>query len=165
MRFHNRFFLLLLSMLLVLLLFSCYYKEGPAISFRSVANRMDGQYTVEGFWINDVDCTGVYNDKCSGRFSFGHERDTYVVSLRDCKPDGRGIAGYFDFKNKNRISIGFSGIIYANDSIIQWDSSFTYFGPIGNRIISEWTILKLKDTEMKLESTYQGNLYTLNLVE
>lgn len=140
------------------------YPEGPAISFRTVDNRVMGQYTVNSFEINGIDCTDVYNAKCDCDFSFSYDRDTRNMSIRNCKPDGRGVGGGYDFSDdKKQLFIGLYCAMEFQDSLIHWDTPFTYFGPIGNKKFSEWTILKLKNDEMKITCYYEGSQYTIDM--
>lgn len=149
-----------------ILLISCRYEEGPALSFRKVNNRLQGFWEIKNFNVNGVDCTNVYFDKCSCNYSFSNVRDTYYLSFIDCRPDGRTIYGSYDFKdNKNVLIFNMAGLGDFKDTTLSWDSPVTYFGPIGTMKFSEWNILKLKNQEMKLESNYEGSYYVLDLIK
>ena len=160
------FFSYLIITSIFFVVISCRYEEGPAISFRNVDNRVQGTYNVNGFWINSIDCTSVYFEKCSCNYSFSYDKNTRYMSFRNCLPDGRGIAGSYGFKeNKNILFMNMGGLIDINDTTLPWNTPISYFGPIGNMKYSEWTILKLKNKEMKLKCDFEGNEYILDLVK
>jgi len=137
------------------------YKEGPAISFRSSLNRIEGTWKVDKLYINDIDSTNEYQEKLEYKIKLSKDKSAQLISDNNEKVlDGSW--DFYDFRKvfthpKNAISI-----------ILPKDTSFYVIGTEhGNmntlRGIGE--IRRLTNRELKIEYELFGqNNYDLNKI-
>lgn len=152
-----------LCLLISTFIISCRYEEGPAISFRSVLSRIEGQYQLKKIFINDIDCIQEFLDSCHCNFIF-LSYDYYIqgtLKLQDCRSIGQysDINGYYKLEDNSK-SIRID--IPSRD--IMKDSIFGY-GPFDFDITTSWNIIKLTNTEMIFETIYQGKNYRVEFEE
>ena len=151
---------------------SCRYKEGPIISFRTAENRLVGEWEVKSFFIDGIDKMSAYTDNCDCKIGFSVDKNTRSFHFNDCKPDNRNIYGSYEWKeiaehrtSRTILIISTGALTDFSDTTLSFNSPFTYFGPIGNMITSEWNIYRLKKNEMKLVCMYNGLEYIVELTK
>jgi len=149
-----------LILFVFLLPLACRYKDGPAINFHSVKNRLGGRWQVTGFTSDGVDSLQYYNDSCGCKMRIGFLSDENNIYFEECPPNkykylGEG-GGYFYFvDNKKKMNLFLVG-----------KSPFKGLGPIAYGGSSgyncEWEILKLTKDELKISSDFNGRNYIIS---
>ena len=136
----------------------CKFEDGPSISFRSASKRLEGTYTIDKFEVNGNDSLGVFIARnCNGKVDFFDASKIYGnTSIHDSIHDCR-YSGKFDLRDNNRkIVLQFEGdTADFKMGIVPWEKGITH----------TWDILELKDKSMTFETTYNGNLVKIRLVE
>ena len=64
------------------------YEDGPLISFRSVRNRLYGDYTLTKYTVNGVDSLSLYNDSLDIKIHCSSRQDDsniYFFFWKKCK--------------------------------------------------------------------------------
>lgn len=139
---------------LVFLISGCKYEDGPVISFRSACKRVEGTYTIDKFEVNGNDSLGVFIARnCNGKVDFFDiSKINGNLSIYDCR-----YSGTFDLRDGNKkIAISFDGTTSSGQmGIVPWEKG----------ISNTWDIIELKDKSMTFETTYDGNLIKIRLVE
>ncbi|HMT28948.1 MAG TPA: hypothetical protein PKD91_06695 [Bacteroidia bacterium] len=151
MKFYS-FALVLLC--LIVFVSGCKYEDGPGISFRSACKRVEGNYTIEKFEVNGNDSLGVFIARnCNGKVDFFDiSKINGNISIHDCRYSGK-----YDLRDNNRkIVLQFEGDTSDFKMGIEpWEKGITH----------TWDIVELKDKSMTFETTYNGNLVKIGLVE
>jgi len=138
--------------IILIILFSCKYEEGPAISIRSVENRITGIYEVNEFVLNDNNVMSLFKDSCNCLIGFEHEKDSKpVVGLYPASKRDRTFGLYKISKNKKEIQTAF----------IQ--SNLTGIGPLGSLKTADWAIIKLTNKDFWIETNDSYDKYSLKL--
>jgi hypothetical protein len=154
----NKHITSILSLAFLLLLNTCKYDEGPAISFRNWETRFEGIYTVKRILVNDIDMTQQYKDTCNCKFNFPSK--TVDFNLYNCKADNGVSEITGSFFTGGHAKMGFA--FYGKSSLS--DSAYG-FGPLDYDLKSVWKIHRLTMTETNMEADFEGNHYRLEIVE
>lgn len=143
----------LIFFLIVCLLFSCKYEDGPIISFFSAEKRVEGIYKVEKYEIAGIDSIIEFNQiSCSSFPSITFNKNG---EIKVADPSiGCGISGNWNLKNKNAI-LKITMTAFRPISFEPW-----YPGKSTN-----WDILELKDDKLTISTTFKNKLYKLWLIE
>ncbi len=140
--------------ILILLFSSCKYEDGPGISLRSACKRVEGNYTIDKFEVNNHDSLSVFISRnCNGKIDFLDDNkilgNLLIYSCRysgatDLRDGGRKISIQFD-GNTSNFKMG----------IEPWEQGITH----------TWDVSELKDKSMTFETTYNGNFIKIRLIE
>jgi len=139
---------IVIALLCSIVLVSCKkYEEGPAFSFRSVSNRITGNWKVENFKVNGVDSTSALLNKIGDcHYSFG------ITKSKNQPMGGCGASGSWGLdKDKKKLGIW----LYPHPSATP--EAFVVTGS------SYWTILRLTNKEMWIESNILNTQYNVRL--
>jgi hypothetical protein len=122
---------------------SCRYEDGPAISFRSVENRLKGEYTIFKFEKGGIDLTdSLKKMMCYNKFIIHKNGD---FEARENPPCGC-FGNYALYQNNTKIGFGFS----YPDTLIE---------PLGSRFPTfVWDIVRLTDDEIHLTGNYNNQV-------
>ncbi len=134
---------------------SCRYKEGPAISFRSVLSRLEGQYHVKKMTIDDADYTQEYKDSFNCDFMFYYDDNLFLLDNYGSSSNEIDFAGQYTLEHCSKV---------IQLCIGQGDSIHGY-GPFKRNTTSIWDIVKLTNSEIILEGDYQNKSYRIELEE
>lgn len=136
--------------------FSCKkYEEGPLISLRSAENRVLGAYRIQSYTINQQDAMSMYSDSLGEFFEFYLDRWNYIESFR--------IIGYSP--NVIYSIAGGTWELSDRNRMIRMNNQYgPEYGPFGGEKLVDWTIIKLKDRNMKLATEYLGNIHEIELI-
>tara|TARA_B100000683_G_scaffold221698_1_gene219004 strand:+ start:496 stop:915 length:420 start_codon:yes stop_codon:yes gene_type:complete len=120
---------------------SCLYENGPAFSFRLKSERISNVWVYENYLINNLDVTSLFD---SSRLEF--TRDGYVYKQTTHQDSLITNIGKWEFDETTRSILK----IYLIDSTLStWGES--------------WTILRLKEDDMWLESRSGVEIHELRL--
>jgi len=150
----NRLFLF--SIVLLLIFGSCRYEEGPLISFRTAKQRLYNVRKVKSYTVDGMDSIGYLNENQYIWTDFFYDDvnsyDLYVMQI----PRRDGTNYYYTWH----------WTLSNNNTILEMEGPNTpiigIFGETGN---ISWTILKLTRKEVKMETTYNGQVHKVDLVE
>ena len=126
---------------------SCRYKEGPAISFRSVKSRLFGNWKVMEFNSNGIDSLKYYNDSCGCKMNIPTLSDEQDILFYDCH-NTLHYRGSFSFSHNKKIMK------------VTYYGQFHYIGPIA--IDSDWEILRLTKDNLKISTTVNNANYIIS---
>jgi hypothetical protein len=135
----------------VVLLSTCKkYPDGPLLSLRSKEHRVVGSWTTDYFEVDGYDSTAYLKSQpFYGSYSFGEDHG-YTPARYSASNDIYTLGGRWSFQNnKTEINITldpFTGSPAGN------------LGPY-RATSSRWTIRRLKEKELWLESFYNGRKY------
>lgn len=135
----------------------CKYEDGPGISFRSACARVEGTYDIVKFEVGGADSTlSIISQSCYGKIKLdgGEEHDIIFTGL----PVTCRTSGFWDLTNNN------------NDLTLEFDGKFVGIPPFGNGggiepVSAKYKILRLKDDEIKITTTYNNLTYLIELAE
>ena len=153
-----------LILICTVLLCACRYKEGPAISFRSSLNRIEGTWKVEKFYVNDIDSTDLYYQELGCEIKFTKEvliNGLYNVQLISCN-NGKTLNGSWRFYHRNYSApynaIEFSG--FPRDTSFNFIIGFkvSCYDTIPNSIWGLYEIRRLTNHELILERGRWNNI-------
>lgn len=135
---------------ILLCLLSCKkYEENPLINLRSKVHRLEGEYIIAKYLVNDIDSTSSaisLTPIITFRNNLGRDPKRVIM--------GGFCYGIWDLENhKTELSIDLNNDVYFKT------------GPFVNRNKNNWTITKLTDREIHLRSTINGNNYLVHLHE
>jgi len=118
-----------LSIILIAIIFaSCKkYPEGPSISFRSKVERLSNTWHVKQYFENGVDKTNDFNNICQNYTLTINKNETYTLTYKAFGLINYSEAGAWSFNTDK------TGVTFKNNS---------------NNQTSNWTILKLLETEL-----------------
>jgi len=129
----------------------CRYEDGPAISFRSVENRLKGEYNIEKFEKGGIDLTDSLKKMiCYNKFIIHKSGDFKAI-----EPNGTcGCRGYWVlYDNKKKINLD-----------IRWPD--TLIAPLGEPFDNViWDIERLVDDEIHLTVNYNNQFIKFDLRE
>lgn len=135
--------------LMCLVLSACKYEEGPSISFRSEAKRIEGTYDINKFTVGGKDSTHNIKSKlCYSKMKFSSKVIDGNMDNLSCRFTG----GYDTNNNYKTITMIFVG-------------PFPNTEPLGTDWILSWEIIELRDKEMTLKCYYHDKLVILELKE
>ncbi|MFH1321031.1 MAG: hypothetical protein ABII90_10310 [Bacteroidota bacterium] len=144
-------FLILISMILT----SCKkYSEGPFFSFRTAEQRLLGTWEIKEFKIDGQDfMDSLSMDSAFCTYLFERIKSDSREYYRSC-PGGFYLYfwGYWHLENKNKE-------LWLDEYNSNYNSP-TY-GPLGRNEDICWTILRLKNKEMKLKTDWNGKEYEI----
>jgi hypothetical protein len=133
----------LLLLLLMTALFSCSkYEEGPALSLRSKTQRVCGTWTLAVLLENGVEKNDDYNTRWEFNAS-GSTSRTITDPVSGIETVSTGTWSFNDDKTKILVVISIPSLQLT--------------------LNEEWTILRLKEKELWIETTQYGNLYEYQL--
>ncbi len=139
----------LICVLLLCVISGCRYEDGPAVSFRSVANRLKGEYTISKFEKGGIDLTDSLKKMiCYNKFII-HKGSEFEARENIC--------GCF----------GTYGLSHNNTKLV-FDFSYpdTLIEPLGARFADfSWDIVRLCDDEIHITGTYNNQFIKWNLKE
>lgn len=131
------------------------YEDGPLISFRTAKNRIYGGYVLKTYTVNGEDSLNLFSDSLGRNFEFFHDDvySTEVCNIGGIRNDG---------KEKYVMC---TWCLQDNNKTIKFLTAHgpKGTGPFGNNILPEWQILKLKDAEIKLKTTYNNKEYIIEI--
>jgi hypothetical protein len=137
-----------LTALTLVLIGSCKYEDGPAISLRSKCERITGYWDVELFYIDNADSTSLLTSQtCYGPVGF----------LYDCDETDITVESTCSFTGSWRLIEDDEKVLLNMNS----PPGFTPIGPYGRN--AEWTILRLTNKEMWLDVNYASKSYEIHL--
>jgi hypothetical protein len=147
-------FKFLTAVILISILTTCRYEDGPAISLESSRKRIEGYYTVKSFKINNEERIEDYNNQCNCNWEFVLEDDYthHNFFFRKCTEDSI-LYGDFGLVG-NILTIHMGGI-----------STKIYLGPIRTNAEVFYKVLRLTSKEIWLQTTFDGNEYMIKLAE
>jgi hypothetical protein len=132
------------------------YEEGPCISFRSVTNRLYGEYEITSYTINGEDSLSLYCDSLKNHLEIYFDKADLDINLNiwGTRADGawRVLLCSCNLTNDNSI---------FNFNHCGGDIGTGPFTPISQKI--EWEILRLTKKELKMKTTYNGKEYVVDL--
>lgn len=152
--------LLLISTLLISLLGSCKkYEEGPWLSLRSKETRMNGEWDITKFLINNIDSSHYFTKYDYSKVIFNRDNlsDFFWASYDNQSNPKEPILlyGKWNWKNDKEgitISINSSkGSIIPPFSLLELDQE------------CYWEIKRLTNSEFYLETNCDGDLFRLEL--
>jgi hypothetical protein len=126
------------------------FPDGPLISFRSKAKRIEGTWKLDKFYINSVDSTIEYNTMLGCEIEFilidiiqGNAEGNVI--LKNCN-NGKDYYGIWQYR-----TWGFC-------TTFKKDTTFTNgIGPFGSeRSVGPWTVLRLTNKEFNLKTYDPG---------
>jgi len=139
---------ILILLIILLIPFACRYKEGPAISLRSVKSRLIGNWNVTEFTSDGIDSLKYYNDSCGCLMHIPDLSDELDINVFGYNKE---FGGSFSFtKNKKIMHVYFK----------QHASWYKNIGPIG--INSDWKILRLTKEEFKISTNVNNRNYLIS---
>ncbi|MFH0893930.1 MAG: hypothetical protein V2A54_05800 [Bacteroidota bacterium] len=125
------------------------YEDGPLISCRSVENRVDGNWNVEFYFVNDVDSTISYNDSCGCEISIHFDYDRQDFVLGSCK---KNCSGSFSLSDNNTM---------LNVTMSHFENGIG--GPFYTLETVNWKILRLAKDELWIETNFNSKIYFVKL--
>ena len=131
---------------------SCRYKEGPAISFHSVKDRLNGKWEVIEYTSDGIDSLQYYKDSCGCGLEFRTDQSEYLwnFSFQHCQNTGADWVFDYSFsKNKTIMNIWFG--IYPDHA--------KGFGPM--LIETSWKILRLTKNDFKITAFANDHNYVV----
>ncbi|MBI5541988.1 MAG: hypothetical protein HY951_18170 [Bacteroidia bacterium] len=146
---------LFILIVLTTILSGCRYKDGPMLSFRSVEKRLNGDWQVIGFTSDGIDSLQYYNDSCGGIMKItlyypdGSLDSDNKVNFYNSKMPSMG--GRFTFSNNKKIM----HINFGDTSL------YKDIGPLGGGR-SEWKILKLTESKLKITTDFNSRNYIIS---
>ncbi len=145
----------LACILFSLILFSCKYKDGPAISFRSADSRIIGNYEADAFTVDGQDALQLWKDSISDIiFSLYHEvepTDNYWISTR--------VKSEFLSGNYKLVADDTQLLIYS----LEETAAFPGAGPFRENKESTWDIYKLSKKRIWMQTEFEGHIYYVEL--
>ena len=146
---------LLILLALTGIIDGCRYEDGPLISFRSVRSRIYGNYTLTQYKVNGIDSINLFKDSLSTNFTFLFEdhNDEYICNNIGFRNDGKAANLYCRWglkKNNNYLWL-----------VRPFGANGT--GPFGNKKETLWEILRLTDTDLKMQINYNDKEYFVEL--
>ena len=156
---------LILFISLTLIVAACTkYEEGPWISFRSVKNRLEGEWHVVKYTNNGVDSTAIkLADKYFfNKIEFSFKEYSYFIRLSDAAYNNALGSIYKDMSHGRFYEL-FSSDVYAykKKSLV----SFPPFDTTVNVFKNKWKILKLTKKEMKVRYIDKNDNETNIIIE
>ena len=135
------------------------YPDGPLISLRTAKGRLYGTHNLTKYTVNGVDSLSRYCDSLSTSFHFYKDEDNGIdiCNMAGGRKDGWvSMLGWeWALEDHNKfLKVTSSGGNYAGTM---------YTGPFGNNICPEWQILKLKEKDIIMQTTYNGKEYLIEL--
>jgi len=161
---------------LALILFTVFgcsrYEEGPCISFRSVLDRIEGEYEVVYLSKNDIDITQNWKDSCDWHFYFDDNENTPQKEqmldfggkfyVDDSLVQIIGEDMYAFDKNKKELFLGLFG--YYVFGIYAYQSDPIGMNPFITGSARNFDITRLTPTELWLKKEYSnGDVYIVKL--
>jgi hypothetical protein len=147
--------LVIITILLLSSFFGCKkYEEGPFLTLRSPYNRIEGQWSIEKYIVDEIDYSQLFKD------SIG---DYLVFEL--CYP-GDGVDRNEIFTKNINGSWRFDDNLEKIYISIESSPSFNTYDciePFGKEITSIWEIRKLNNKEFRLETNFENKDYKLIL--
>jgi hypothetical protein len=136
----------------------CKYEEGPKISFRSAENRLYGNYILNQYTVNGEDSLSYFNDSLGLNFSFyfDEQDDLDMFKIYGNRSDGVQIIMLANWTLTSKSK---------NLNIINLFGNSIGTGPLIKYTDSEWVLLRLTDSEVKMKTNYSGKEYIIFLVE
>lgn len=134
------------------------YPDGPLISLRTAKHRLYGTYTLTQYTVNGVDSLSLYNDSLSLNYTLGFDGldDVNFCTNFGLRTDGKeaDVRYNWDLSNNNKnISLNIPiGNSYSMGT-----------GPFGKNKTTNWEILRLTNKETKMQTTYNGKEYLIDL--
>jgi hypothetical protein len=132
------------------------YEDGPWISFRSPIKRLYGVYTLTKYTVNGEDSLSLFNDSLSLTFDFYYNDIDYINSclIGSFRNDGKFTVIYMHWKLINDDKIL---------NVYETLGSTVGTGPFGDNKIADWKILKLRNKEIWMKTTYNNKEYYIEL--
>ena len=161
---------------LALILFSVFgcgrYEEGPCMSFRSVLDRIEGEYEVVYLSKNDIDITQNWKDSCDWHFYFDDNENTpQKEQMLDfggkCYVDDSLVEiigeNLYKFENnKKKLYLDLYG--YYVFGVYGYQTDPIGMEPFITGSTKSYNIIRLTPTELWLKKEYSnGDLYIVKL--
>jgi hypothetical protein len=141
---------LFISIIIILVLTSCRYDDGPVISFRTVYSRLlADKWQIDKFTIDGEDKTQLFIDSNNCYIAF--RTKTIAQFLGDC--------GYHQYRWGYKLINGKKQMEFDMAEI----TSDFILGPFGKFRKSLWDIHRLTNKELWIESTYEGSDYYIKM--
>lgn len=132
---------------------SCRYKEGPAISFRSVKDRLMGEWEVTEYTSDGIDSLQYYKDSCGIKVSFPHptnDNENWELHFYNCYNEDKTVVCTYNFHDNKKIMHLYNDNLYLIYGIYS-------FGPM--MISGDWKILRLTKDDFKISTNPDNHNY------
>ena len=132
------------------------YEEGPCFSLRSAEKRLYGTYMLTQYAVNGIDSLALYKDSLGLNFIFGFDNgnDENICTIRGLSSDEKEVDMCCGWKLKN----------HNKDLDMNHLSGNSYgTGPFNKNTITEWKILRLTNSELKMKTSYNNKEYLIEL--
>jgi hypothetical protein len=146
------FILLLLTTYCILQ--SCKYEDGPIISFRSAERRLQGEFNADAFNIDGQDAINIWTDSICNDYLMMHWSDAGIKTALSINADFGNCGGKYNLLDNNKT---------LEFEIRVQTGQYPGYGPFHLDKISRWTILKLSNKKLWIETTFEGHEYYLKL--
>src|ERR1051326_254623 len=124
------------------------YPDGPWISLRSKKARIQGEWFIENYFVDNVDSTSLYNPISSGTsFSYNFQAGS------ELRFNSTPVSGIWDFDNHKRDIV--IGVTYRNTNFPN-----IFILPVGNA--NNWKVLRLTMKNFWLQSSINGKTYEVH---
>jgi hypothetical protein len=152
---------ILFLLILITASVSCRYDDGPLISFHSAKDRLYGFHKLVKCTIDGTNSLSLYCDSVSTRFDFYYDSNSGV---NYCMIRDQLLAG---MSGTSVNSIRWSWELVDHNKHLKVISSqgCNGFGPFKNNALPIWEILKLKKSDIIMQTNYNGKEYLIELKE
>jgi hypothetical protein len=132
------------------------YPEGPCISFRSAKDRVYSFKYMKSYTVDGVDSIGylAQGQIIMADFYYNDNDEVDYFEMKGPKKDGSDFQWYWEWNldDHNRILV------------MKGPISHSPLGIFGSYTEVRWNILKLTNSEIKMETTFDGHVHNVDLL-
>jgi hypothetical protein len=140
------------------------YEDGPLISLRSPIKRIYGTYSLYKYEVNGTDSLSLFKDSLFNVLKFFYDENTNTdgCTINGVRIDGKTSCLVWTWKlekNNTTLRVVYSSCL-TGLGITSWPSGT---GPFSDKVKPEWKILRLTNSELKMNTNYNGKEYLIDL--
>jgi hypothetical protein len=132
------------------------YPEGPCISLRSAKDRVYSFKYMRSYTVDGVDSIGYLTQGqiISTDFYYSDNDEVDYFEMKGPKKDGSDFHWYWKWNLDD----------HNRTLVMKWPKSPSPLGIFGSYTELRWNILRLTNTEIKMETTVDGHVHKVDLL-